>query len=442
MFTEPEINPLEDTHPTQTVRQVSADPRPSRLQRIAGMFSLLGAVGFTLATAALLVLPAPQPGVIPVTPDGIPASPQAEAEALPSATPPQIAENTAAPAGDAAAATQVSPGNVAVVNRSGALPTLSADLLQSLLLTPVVPVLAQNDGQITRGALNPFTIIPQRPRNQVIQYTVEQGDTISELSQRFGVSQESLAWSNDRRIVWLLQPGMVLNIPPVDGVYFQVVGTRTLAEVAAEFGISDPYVVIDSEANPQLFGFDPNTAAPSGTWIFFPGGQAEFIDWTPPAVAESGGSGGSGTSGGGSNTVSFQLGDPGSCGWVEAGAGTAWGSPMAPGTYTVTRGYSSWHPGIDLASSVGTSVYAANGGTVIFAGRNNWGYGLAIVVNHGAYSTLYGHLSQVSVGCGQVVGTGQVIGAVGSTGNSSGPHLHFEIMYGGNRFDPASTLAF
>jgi murein DD-endopeptidase MepM/ murein hydrolase activator NlpD len=78
---------------------------------------------------------------------------------------------------------------------------------------------------------------------------------------------------------------------------------------------------------------------------------------------------------------------------------------------------------------------------VIFAGRNTFGYGLAVVISHGPYSTLYAHLSIINVSCGQVVSTGQQIGGVGQTGRATGPHLHFEIMdRSGNRSNPLATI--
>jgi murein DD-endopeptidase MepM/ murein hydrolase activator NlpD len=85
---------------------------------------------------------------------------------------------------------------------------------------------------------------------------------------------------------------------------------------------------------------------------------------------------------------------------------------------------------------------AANGGTVIFAGWNSWGYGYTVVLAHGPYTTLYGHLSNIYVGCRQWVDPGTVIAAVGSSGNSSGPHLHFEIRSNDVPQDPTFTLAF
>lgn len=94
------------------------------------------------------------------------------------------------------------------------------------------------------------------------------------------------------------------------------------------------------------------------------------------------------------------------------------------------------HTGLDIASNQGTTVYASDGGSVTLAGWNG-GYGNCIMIDHGnGYVTLYGHLSSISVSQGQSVSQGDVIGAVGSTGNSTGPHLHFEVLKDGSRIDP------
>ena len=94
------------------------------------------------------------------------------------------------------------------------------------------------------------------------------------------------------------------------------------------------------------------------------------------------------------------------------------------------------HTGIDIASNQGTAVYASDGGNVTLAGWNG-GYGNCIMIDHGnGYVTLYGHLSSISVSQGQTVSQGTTIGAVGSTGNSTGPHLHFEVLKNGTRIDP------
>jgi murein DD-endopeptidase MepM/ murein hydrolase activator NlpD len=100
-----------------------------------------------------------------------------------------------------------------------------------------------------------------------------------------------------------------------------------------------------------------------------------------------------------------------------------------------------FHSGIDLAAAPGTPVYATLGGTVLVI-ISPGGFGLHIVIQHGdGLQSLYGHLSAVDVSSGQVVVTGQLIGAVGSTGNSTGPHLHFEIDRDGIPEDPRLYVA-
>ena len=99
------------------------------------------------------------------------------------------------------------------------------------------------------------------------------------------------------------------------------------------------------------------------------------------------------------------------------------------------------HPGVDFAVPTGSPVYAVDAGLVIFAGWSDLGYGNTIVIDHGnGYKTLYAHLSQVSEYCGAVVTAGKVIGLSGSTGNSSGPHLHFEVRVPGGYLNPLKVL--
>ena len=94
------------------------------------------------------------------------------------------------------------------------------------------------------------------------------------------------------------------------------------------------------------------------------------------------------------------------------------------------------HTGIDIASNQGTTIYAADGGTITLAAWNG-GYGNCVMIDHGnGYVTLYGHMSSIAVSQGQTVSQGDTIGYVGSTGNSTGPHLHFEVLKNGTRIDP------
>ena len=424
MYEEPPFQP-DDTRPTVTVPAIDADEAPRGGSRVVGLISLLGALGFAAATIILLLsnnggTPAP------VTDNG-----QAVAEVLANDT---VAPTQPQPTSELEAGVTGTPEIVYIP--ADVAPTIDGSQLVSLLSAPIKAVGGPNPFALIRDGLDPFTIIPDRPRNQVIEYVIQRGDTVSDIAQRFGLEQNSIAWSNDRRSLWTLIPGDTLLIPPVDGVAHEAVGDDTVAEIATTYGVDDPYVIIDSDFN-NLQGYTPDMQLPSGRLVFVPGGVGEEINWAPPLVqGTSSGPGGTRTA---SNLVSMPMG-PGACAPQEPGPSVGWQRPVA--VYTITRGYSDWHQGIDLAASEGTPVMAANTGRVIFAGWSTWGYGYAVVLSHGPFATLYGHLSAVKVGCGQIAGIGQVIGAVGTTGNSSGPHLHFEILYNGSRGNPAATMGF
>lgn len=112
--------------------------------------------------------------------------------------------------------------------------------------------------------------------------------------------------------------------------------------------------------------------------------------------------------------------------------------------YTFTSGFGprwgTFHAGIDLAAPIGTTIMAADGGTVVYAGWYS-GYGYYVKIDHGdGITTCYGHCSSISVSVGQVVSQYEEIAKVGSTGNSTGPHLHFEIRLDGNAVNPVEYL--
>lgn len=96
------------------------------------------------------------------------------------------------------------------------------------------------------------------------------------------------------------------------------------------------------------------------------------------------------------------------------------------------------HPGIDLVAPMGTPIPAAAGGVVLTAGWNNGGYGNYVVIDSGSFITAYAHMSSVSTSAGAFVSQGTIVGLVGSTGNSTGPHLHFEYRVGGSTRNPRS----
>lgn len=404
-------DPLDDTQPRITIQ-----PSDTRRRGASwlGWASLLGAFLFTAGTVLLFLRP---PAEMPP-----PAQTEEPQLSIPTIESSPVVEQVASPE-----ATQA----VALLQPEAfqPLPTLNAERLEALLAN-AGPL--QVPADLARYQYDPFTFIPDRPRSEFIEYTVVRGDTVDAIARRFGLKTDTIAWCNDRRIIFVLRPGDVLRIPPVDGACHVVLGSRnlTIAQIAQEYKIDDPYQVVDSPFNPQLYGRSPDDVLSSGVTIFLPGGQGEVITWNPGYQKDEDASGNI-------RSVTFAAGQPGSCGAVPPGGGTFWTNPLPNGTWT--RGFFVGHSGIDLAAPQGTPIYAANGGPVIFSGFSSWGYGETIVLAHGRISTLYAHMVQRNLVCGQVAAAGQVIGLVGSTGNSSGPHLHFEIRFDDVPQDPSGT---
>lgn len=388
-------------------------------RRMVGLLSLLGAIGLTIATIVLLVTipsaadaPAPDDNTIA---QAVSETATDEPTMQPSDTP--IEEQPTM------VATNNTGNQTALISE---LPTLSADKLNLLLATPMQPVGDDVVQETTGLSYDPFTIIPNRARSAMSSYTVVRGDTIDAISDRFGITRETIAWCNDYRLALVLRPGDVVNIPPTDGACHTVLASqgKDITAIAAQYNVDDPYAVIDHPAN-ALPDISPETQLPSGQRVFIPGGEGPIITWDAPVEQDASG-----------NVIAFAPGQAGSCGSV-GGGGSFWSNPLPNGTYM--RGFYAGHSGLDLSAPSGTPILAANGGPILYAGWNSWGYGNTVVIGHGPFSTLYGHMSSLAVACGNSVSAGQVIGYVGSTGNSSGPHLHFEIRYQNQPQDPSTT---
>ena len=128
-------------------------------------------------------------------------------------------------------------------------------------------------------------------------------------------------------------------------------------------------------------------------------------------------------------------------GTAPAGAQKGTGKLIWPTSGSLTQAYKPLHRALDLARAVGTPVKAADNGYVVVAGWSNAGYGNYIVIDHGnGLQTLYAHLSRIYVRPGDIVTRGAAIGNMGNTGNSTGPHLHFEVIKSGVRVNPRNYL--
>jgi len=279
------------------------------------------------------------------------------------------------------------------------------------------------------------TDFPSHPRDEISTYTVEKGDTIFGIADKFGLKPETILLSNRYTLTGLpenLSPGTVLNIPPMDGVIYKWETGNGLNGVAEFYGVT-PDVIIDwpgNNLNRDTLGDLSLPNIPAGTSLFIPGGIAETIDYLPQVSRDT-------------PAVSTSYGE-GYCGVITSGAMGS-GTFMWPSTETYLSGYdwSSIHHGIDIAGDLGNSIFASDTGVVVYSGWNNNGYGNLIILDHGnGWQTVYAHLSDIYVYCGESVNQGDTIAAMGSTGNSSGPHLHFEIRQNGGYVNPWNILIY
>jgi LysM repeat protein len=261
------------------------------------------------------------------------------------------------------------------------------------------------------------TTIPKRLRREVITYVVERGDNVGQIALKFDLEPETVMWANGSlaQNPDLLRPGQELIILPIDGVYHTVIKGDTLSSIATKYK-GEVQSIIDCSYN----GLDPEdpTIAP-GDKLIVPGGVKPYIARQVTAYS----------------------------GPIPKDAKKGTGIFVWPTSGRVTdrfgfRTFSGrWHNGVDIARAQGTPIYAADSGFVTFAGWHNSGYGNVVVIDHqNGYRTYYAHLSTYYVSAGQSVAKGSLIAAMGSTGNSTGAHLHFEIRHKGVRKNPEMYL--
>jgi hypothetical protein len=281
------------------------------------------------------------------------------------------------------------------------------------------------------------TIIPSRPRQEVVKYTVVEGDTVFGIAEKFGLKPETVLWGNYYVLLddpHALKAGQELNILPLDGTYHEWQVGEGLNGISKYYGVP-PEDIINFPANnldPAAIGDFANPNIAPGTWLVVPGGHREFISWSAPLGVTR------------ENPASARVLGPGACDPISGGA-VGFGAFIWPANNHHLSGFdyapNANHWGIDIAGNDGEGVYATDAGVVVYAGWNNYGYGNMIMVDHGNnFQSLYAHLSGISVGCGQSVGQGDLIGAIGNTGRSSGSHLHFEIRSLSSWLNPWDVL--
>lgn len=255
------------------------------------------------------------------------------------------------------------------------------------------------------------TLVSQKVRDKILEYTVMPGDTVSSIAEKFGVSVDTILWQNDLGTKDSIKPGQKLEILPVTGISHKVVKGDTVYSIAKKYDTS-PQGVVDFPYN--TFVNDETFELAIGQVVVVPDGVKPRAAQSAPRI--------------------LKL-------TPNAGTVVASGIFVWPTTGSISQNFAWYHQGVDIANRAAPDVLAADAGTVSVPGFMAGGYGNYIIIDHGnGYRTLYGHLSRIYVSPGQTVQRGNVIGKMGSTGRSTGTHLHFEVYHNGVRLNPLSVL--
>ncbi len=237
-------------------------------------------------------------------------------------------------------------------------------------------------------------------RTKVLTYIVQDGDTLWSIAAQFGLDLDTLRWSNPalERNPDVLAIGTELIILPVQGVYHIVSPEDTLASIAAQYGVAETDI-----SNYPPNGLYPPYKLKTGQGLIVPFGRKGGVLPQPTLAVDS------------------------LLSWPVVG--------------TVTGGFEPDHQALDIGAPYGSTVYAAAPGVVRYAGWGQDGLGYTVVIDHGAgLETLYLHLKGALVQAGVGIARGNAVGEVGSTGHSSGPHVHFEVRLNGQPVNPADYL--
>jgi len=250
----------------------------------------------------------------------------------------------------------------------------------------------------------------------LLKYIVVQGDTVSGIAETFGLKQDSITWANPeiQNNPAALKIGQELWIPPLNGAVHTIVAGDTILGIAGKYGVT-----VDDILNCYYNNITDVTLLQIGDKILVPGATRG----PSPSV------------GGAKKTQLRYAARP------PEGAATGTGAFIWPVSGRLSQGYSASHRAIDIGGWTGRPIVAADTGFVVQCGWDNSGYGNTIVIDHGGgVLTRYAHLNTMSVQAGDTVSQGDVIGQMGTTGRSTGPHLHFEIIINGYQKNPMDYL--
>jgi murein DD-endopeptidase MepM/ murein hydrolase activator NlpD len=270
---------------------------------------------------------------------------------------------------------------------------------------------------------------------EVRTYTVQSGDTLSGIADRFGLSMMTIWWANRLTSADTLHVGQKLLIPPVNGVLYKAQPGDTAITIARKFHASASEV--------RAFNALTGDTVVIGQELMVPDGQGAPIATPTPAPTPASAPSGTASASGGAAQAQSNGAVGGPCTTCSYGGSMVW---PVPGGF-ISQYYWWGHPALDIAAAYGTPVLAAAPGVVTFAGWRDNGGGYQVWMSHGnnVYTT-YNHMSAVLVAVGQHLAAGQQLGRIGATGDATGPHCHFEVWIGpiwdgGTRVNPLNYLS-
>jgi murein DD-endopeptidase MepM/ murein hydrolase activator NlpD len=257
------------------------------------------------------------------------------------------------------------------------------------------------------------TKIDQNTRTDAELYIVESGDTVTSIAKKFDISISTILWENNLSAYSIIRPGKELVILPATGINHTVAKGDTIASLAKKYQV-EPDAILESN---RILNEDDIRV---NQLVFIPEGLKPQPAPSPQVDRAQ------------TPKQSFSA--------APTGGDFIWPT----NSYTITQYFTWRHFGIDIGNKSGQPVYASAEGVVELSSQGKWngGYGNQVVINHGnGFKTRYAHNSYNLVSAGETVTQGQAIAAVGSTGRSSGPHSHFEIMYNGRRVNPFNYVS-
>ncbi|MBI51671.1 MAG: hypothetical protein CL779_00435 [Chloroflexi bacterium] len=271
-------------------------------------------------------------------------------------------------------------------------------------------IILEEQKKKNQNASNVFVKEPdQVPK--YFRYKIQAGDSIIGIAEKFNVEAKYIRWNNIHLTskTDIIQPGDMVRVPSVEGILHDVTFGETLSEIAMKYNASSDDIIDFSSNNI----YDPNFIEENVTILVVNGVQ--------PKIATD-------TSGITNNILQKEA----------SAAGFVW---PAEGPITSVMTY--WHPtGIDIGALMNDPVVATNSGTVIFAGGDPCcSYGYYVDIRHpGGFVSRVAHLNKIWVSAGQQVSRGEIIGLNGSTGRSTGPHVHFELRRNGLLQNPLNYI--